>query len=298
MMEIRALAYKDGHVESFDGTELYYREWVPAGVDVNAVVLFIHGVGLHSGASPYGEKILIKQLLDKGTAFYSIDLRGHGKSGGSVEGISGHTLIQDVDCHVKNIKKLHKNAKIFLYGHDFGGMLSLYYASMFRQNMRGVIVSGYSKRVKEGVRRIWEPNAFIALRDWLFERLYNRPKKFEFLSPSGYVQLCDKYGMPVDEGILKSLEQSGGPEKSMKYSKEFFSACGAGLEDRIAKNTRAPTLMVFSRKDPFFDVRGAYEILLSISFFDKELIQVDATGHYDVIEACKEAIGKWLLARA
>jgi acylglycerol lipase len=300
MMEIKAsaLEYRDGYIDSLDGVRLYYREWIPSGRDVGVVVLFIHGIGLHGSSPPYGEKILIRQLLDKGTAFYSIDLRGHGRSGGSVEGVSGHTLLQDVDCHVNDIKKLHKNARVFLYGHDFGGMLSLYYASTYRQNVRGVIVSGYSKRLSEGVRRALRPGTFTAFRDWLSERLYHRPRKLEFVSPSGYVQLCGRHGMAVDEGILRSLEQSGGPEKRIEYGEEFFSACGAGMEDMIAKNIRVPTLMVFARKDPFFDVRGAYEILLSISSFDKELIQVDAAGHYDVIEAGKEAIAKWLLARA
>ncbi len=87
-----------------DDVELYYREWLPANVEVNSAVLFIHGIGLHGGSPPYGEKILIKPLLDRGTAFYSMDMRGHGRSGGSVDGIAENVLVQDVDRHVKRIK--------------------------------------------------------------------------------------------------------------------------------------------------------------------------------------------------
>jgi acylglycerol lipase len=291
-------AFKDGYVRAQDGVELYYREWVPANVEVSSVVLFIHGIGLHGGSPPYGEKILIKPLLDHGTAFYSIDLRGHGRSGGSIDELSRDTLVPDVDSHVRQIKKEHENARIFLYGHNFGGILSLYYASRFEENVRGVIVSEYSKRIKEGVRKIMEPNALIAFKDRIVEMLYHRSKKFEFLSTSDYGRLCAKYGIPMDNNIMRSLESSSDAAGGMLYGKEFFSACGVGREARIAKSTTVPVLMIFSRNDPFFDIKGAYEILVGLSSYDKELIQVDAAGHYSIIEASRDVIGKWVLARA
>jgi acylglycerol lipase len=148
------------------------------------------------------------------------------------------------------------------------------------------------------VRKIREPNALIALKDWIVEMLYHRSKKFEFLSPSDYGRLCDKYGIPMDKNIMNSLESSSSANKGMIYGKEFFSACGVGREAQIAKSTTVPVLMIFSRKDPFFNIKGAYEILVRISSYDKELIQVDAAGHYSIIEASRDIVGKWILARA
>jgi acylglycerol lipase len=299
MLEISAStsAFKDGYVRALDGVELYYREWSPTNADVNSVVLFIHGIGLHGGSPPYSEKILIKQLLDRGTAFYSIDLRGHGRSGGSVDGISQYTLIQDVDRHVKRIGEEHKNARIFLYGHNFGGILSLYYASQLGENVRGVIVSEYSKLIKESVRKIRAPNALVAITDRIAERLYHRSKKFEFLTLPDYERLCDKYGIPMDKGIMASLESSSGAKEGMLYGREFFSACGVGHEAQIARNITVPVLMIFSRNDPFFDIKGAYEIFTRIRSYDKELIQVDAAGHYGIIGASRDYIAKWITVR-
>lgn len=280
-----------------DGVELFYREWAPANVEVSSAVLFIHGIGLHSGSPPYGEKILIKQLLDRSTAFCSVDLRGHGRSGGGIDGIARDMLVHDVDRHVRRIKEEHKDARVFLYGHNFGGMLSLYYASWSPQSLRGVVVSDYSTRVKEGVRKIRTPNALAGIRDGVAEMLYHRSKKFRFLAASDYKKLCDKYGISVDEGIMSSLESSSGAPKCMLYGKEFFSACGVGREVQIAKSVMVPVLMVFSRKDAFFDIKGAYDILTKVASYDKEMAQVDATGHYDIIGASRDAVGKWILAR-
>jgi len=284
-------------VRAQDDVELYYREWLPANVEVNSAVLFIHGIGLHGGSPPYGEKILIKPLLDRGTAFYSMDMRGHGRSGGSVDGIAENVLVQDVDRHVKRIKEEHKDARIFLYGHNFGGILSLNYASQFTHNVRGVIVSEYSKLIKEGMKKLREPSMVIAIKDLISEKLYHKSKKFEFLAPADYERLCDKYGIPLDTGIMSSLETSGSAGKQMFYGKDFFRACGVGREAPIAKSVTVPVLMVFSRRDPFFDIKGAYVILTRVASYDKELIQVDVAGHYSIVEASRDVVGKWVLAR-
>jgi acylglycerol lipase len=288
----------DGHVLAPDMAELYYREWSPKNIDVNSVVLFIHGIGLHGGSPPYGDKIPVRQLLDHGTAFYLIDLRGHGRSGGSIDSLSPNTLIEDIDSHVKSIRKRHKNARIFLYGHNFGGILALRYASEHPDNVRGVIVSEYSKIIKEGVKKLREPSAAIAIKDLISEKLYHRSKKLEFLMPSDYERLCDKYGIPLDTGIMTSLETSGSGGNCALYGKDFFSACGVGQEIPIAKSTTVPVLMIFSRKDAFFDIKGAYDILTRIRSYDKELLQVDSAGHYSIIEASQDLVIKWVLSRS
>ncbi|BAI60596.1 hypothetical protein MCP_0524 [Methanocella paludicola SANAE] len=289
-------SFGDGFVKAHDGVGLYYRQWSPP-VEVTSFVLFIHGIGLHGSSPPYGEKILIRQLLDRGTAFYSIDLRGHGMSGGSIDGISRDTLIKDIDSHVEHIHEQYSSARIFLYGHNFGGILALYYASRCPKNLRGIIMSEYSTRIRDEVKKIREPTAAIALKERLVEKLYKRSKKLEILSPDDYEQLCDKYRIPMDAGIMRSLETSGSGRKCMLYGKDFFTACGVGQDAAIAGAVRLPFLTIFSRNDPFFDIRGAYDILTRVQSYDKELTQVDAAGHYGIIEASKDIVGKWVLSR-
>lgn len=294
-----APVFEDGYVKAQDGTGLYYRQWSPpGGMEVASVILFIHGIGLHGGSPPYGEKILIGQLMGRGAAFYSVDLRGHGRSGGSTDGISRDALVQDIGAHVARILERHKGAGLFLYGHDFGGMLALNYASAFPKDIRGVIVSEYSTRIRDEVKRIREPSAVAALRSRIADRIRRRPKKLEMMSPSDYQRLCDKYELPLNSRIMKSLETSGSSGECAPYGKNFFAACGVGREAAIARAMRLPLLMVFSRNDPFFDVRGAYDILARVQSYDKELVQVDSAGHYGIIGASRDIVGKWVLSRS
>ena len=290
-------AYREGLIGAVDGVELFYREWSSANTEITSVVLFIHGIGLSGDSPPYGEKILMPGLLARGTAFYSIDLRGHGKSGGSTDNVQQYALIRDISSHIEHIWEEHKDAVIVLYGHNFGGILALYYASRFPENVRCVVVSEYSRLIKENVKKIRRPNSVSAIRDAIAHKFYHRSRRFELLTPHEYERLCSRYNIPLDSGILNSIESSGCVEKCVTYGKDFFSACGVGLESQIAFNISAPVLMVFSRKDPFFDIKGAYDIITMIKSFDKELQQVDTGGHYNIIEASRDIIGKWVSSR-
>ncbi len=289
--------YREGFIKAIDGVELFYREWSPANTGVTSVILFIHGIGLHGGSAPYGEKIILPKLLEQGAAFYLIDLRGHGKSGGGTDKIMQYTLISDISRHIKNIKASYENAAIILYGHNIGGILSLYYASQLPKSVRCVIVSVYSRRTRESIKRLRQPNATMAIVDRIVKKIYRRPKRYEFLTPPEYERLCARYNIPLDNDILDSLESAGGVEKCAIYRKEFFSACGAGLEQQIVKNVHVPALMIFSRKDPFFEEKGAYDILTNIRSLDKELQHVETTCHYHIIEASGDIISKWVSSR-
>jgi len=297
LANIQKPVYREGFISAVDGVELFYREWSPVNTEITSVVLFIHGIGLNSDSHPYGEKILMPGLLDKGTAFYSIDLRGHGHSGGGIDNIQQYALIRDITSHIKHIKEDHKNAAIILYGHNFGGILALYYASRSLENVRCVIISEYSKLIKENVKRIRRPNSFVAISDMVIQKFYHRSRRFEFLTPQEYERLCSQYKIPLDSDILNSLESSAFGEKCVTYGKEFFSACGVGHEQQIFDNISIPVLMIFSRNDPFFDIKGAYDIIREIKSLDKELRLVDTGGHYNIIETSRDIVSKWISSR-
>ncbi|OPY25496.1 MAG: Alpha/beta hydrolase family protein [Methanocella sp. PtaU1.Bin125] len=287
----------EGYVSADDGAPLYYREWLPANADVTSVVLFVHGIGLHGDAPPYGTKIINDSLLGRGTAFFAADIRGHGKSGGSVEEISGDVLAGDLKRQIEHLREKHGSVPVYLYGHNFGGILSLAYAAAHGRDVRGVIVSEYSRLIKSSARQIVEPGAGSSLMSRMIGRLHHRSRSFRFMAPEEYRQLCCEYHIPVDSRILTSLELSGSPGCQKMYGKEFFSACGAGDELRIAKNVRSPVLMIFARNDPFFDVRGAYDVLTRVNSFDKMLVQVEIAGHYGIIESGQDHIDRWITQR-
>jgi acylglycerol lipase len=284
---------RQGFVDAADGVLLSYTEWQPP--EVHSAAVFIHGIGLDSSSAPYGDRILIPKLPD--TLFCSIDLRGHGKSGGSIDDLSQYTLLEDIDRHLARIKSAYGNVPVFLYGHNFGGMLSLYHASERPGDIAGVIVSEYSTLISLNVKKIMEPGTLASLKDMILKRIRPNSRRFEFLTAEEYGRICNMYNIPVDGSILNSLASSCASGNCTSYGKEFFRACGVGREKQIAKNVDVPVLMIFSRNDAFFDARGAYDILTRLKTYDKELVLVDCPGHYGSIDTGRDTIGKWISKR-
>ncbi len=95
-------------------------------------VLFIHGLGDHSGR--YLK--LAKVLMEKGMGVYTFDLPGHGKSSGK----RGHTTIEKIMEIIDEIIGELKEKPI-LFGHSFGGLVAIRYAETRPDKPKGVIAS-------------------------------------------------------------------------------------------------------------------------------------------------------------
>jgi alpha-beta hydrolase superfamily lysophospholipase len=86
-------------------------------------------------------------LTDAGYALVGFDLRGHGKSGGA----RGHSpsldaFMQDIRQFFRFLTERYPDSPHFLYGHSFGGLLSILYAIRYSTEARGVIVTGAGLR--------------------------------------------------------------------------------------------------------------------------------------------------------
>jgi acylglycerol lipase len=284
--------YSTGSLKSQDDVDLFFREWTPSEVD--SVIVFLHGIGLHSGSGPYGDNIPVAKLMERGTAFYAPDMRGHGRSSGSIEGMTPETLVEDLDVHLEYLRARYVKPIIYLYGHNFGGMLALKYSSE-RSGIRGVIVSEYSRRINQKLAALRKRESLSSIFQRFTDRIYHRSRRFEFLTGDEYQGLCNRYRIPPDKGVIASLETSGG--KEMSYGKEFFAACGVGKEREIGKNVSSSVLMIFTRNDAFFDLKGAYEVITDIASYDKELSLIEASSHYDIIKNGQDSLTKWMVSR-
>jgi alpha-beta hydrolase superfamily lysophospholipase len=75
------------------------------------------------------------------------DLRGHGRSGGA----RGHApsldaYMQDIRRFFRLMDQRYPNIPRFLYGHSFGGLLTLAYAIQYGAVLKGVLVTGPALR--------------------------------------------------------------------------------------------------------------------------------------------------------
>ncbi|MFC2129575.1 alpha/beta fold hydrolase [Bacteroidota bacterium] len=115
--------YKDSYKTNADQQKLFVREWLPEE-DPLAVVLYVHGLGSHSGRMDHwAERYTAKQI-----GFIAYDQRGHGKADGK-RGHPKHVkkLIEDTKMMVEMLREEFPEIPVILYGHSMGGNVAINY---------------------------------------------------------------------------------------------------------------------------------------------------------------------------
>ena len=88
---------------SWDGTQLFYRAWLPRRNSRKALLLFHRG---HEHSGRWQETVDALNLDD--VAIFAWDARGHGRSPGERGAAKSLTdVIRDVDCFVHHISDQH-----------------------------------------------------------------------------------------------------------------------------------------------------------------------------------------------
>lgn len=123
--------------QSFDNLDLYHQAWTPE-TKPRAIICLVHGLGEHSGRYAH----LAEYLTAHEIALYSMDNRGHGKSGGQ----RGHVndfddFLKDIDLLLEAARRDYPDIPCFLYGHSLGGILVLNYALRRKPDLAGVIAT-------------------------------------------------------------------------------------------------------------------------------------------------------------
>jgi alpha-beta hydrolase superfamily lysophospholipase len=123
-------------LKSFDGTDLFFRVFVPKRRDrrihTKGLILAVHGFGEHSGCNAE----LAEHLCAHNLALASFDLRGHGKSGprrGDAENF--HAMVTDIIfmiSHARAFFGVEKDSGEFfgVLGQNFGALLTIYAAAI------------------------------------------------------------------------------------------------------------------------------------------------------------------------
>lgn len=105
----------------------------------SACVLCIHGLGLHSRSFEHFGKELARRHL----AVFAIDVRGFGswmKNPGD-EKVDFDACLEDVRQAIQSIKKAYPGLPVFLLGESMGGAIALRAASLYPEEIAGLISS-------------------------------------------------------------------------------------------------------------------------------------------------------------
>lgn len=125
----------------------HWRQENPKGL-----VYIIHGLGEYAGRY---DKRLAGTFLAEGYSLLSMDLRGHGISGG----VRGHAaprldILADIDALIAYGESLYPDVPAFLYGHSMGGNIALDYRlrGSKRDSLRAYIISAPWLRLVKPVK--------------------------------------------------------------------------------------------------------------------------------------------------
>ncbi len=139
-----------------DGTELFYRAWIPAGAD--RAVVYCHRGHEHSGR-------LIEAattITPAGFAAFAWDARGHGRSPGRRGFAPGFSrMVQDLDEFVRGISMRHgiPLESMILVAHSVGAVVAATWVHDYAPRIRGLVLATPAFRV-----RLYVPAAIPLLR--------------------------------------------------------------------------------------------------------------------------------------
>ncbi|MEM2759346.1 MAG: alpha/beta fold hydrolase [Nitrososphaerales archaeon] len=133
----------DAEVFETNGLNLCYRYW-PAEGRQERPILCIHGLAGDSRIFNY----FAKKSAALGHHVYALDLPGYGMSDGDRGDVSFDLTIKCLHDVVSQICKKHENRKIFLLGFSLGALHALWYASMYKDLLNGVIALSPHLRIK------------------------------------------------------------------------------------------------------------------------------------------------------
>ena len=152
---------------SWDGTELFYRAWLPEKPADKALLLFHRG---HEHSGRWQETVEALKLHD--VAVFAWDQRGHGRSPGDrgyAESLS--VVIKDADVFARHICQTHgiDLANTMVLAHSVGAVIATAWVHDYAPPIRGLILAVPAFRVK-----LYVPFAipFLRLKQKLLGRGY------------------------------------------------------------------------------------------------------------------------------
>jgi acylglycerol lipase len=272
------------YIFGVDNVKLLYKHFKPLGT-VKASVILIHGFGEHHGRFLH----VIQSFLENGLAVHTMDLRGHGLSGG---GRADGTFMQ----FLEDIKILHgkvdPSLPCFIYGHSMGGLLVLSYCVFlpqeFLSRIDGVIVTSPWIRLYGKIQPSWIKMFLLRITGDLFD---------QFLITSN-VDPCSLSNRDkvASETINDRLML---PFLTVKFAKELVKYSSALMKK--ASEFHYPILLVHGAKDRLTDHQASVSFVKRVQSEDKTA-RIYVTAYHeihndkDAVQLLQE-VTKWIHKR-
>jgi alpha-beta hydrolase superfamily lysophospholipase len=237
--------------------------WINANVEPKAVLLCVHGLGLHNGTyQDFG-----MAMASEGFATYAVDVRGFGswQEAEGRENIDFNGCLDDVYRTLKVIHRVHPKLPVFLLGESMGGAIAIRVTALHPDLVDGLISS-----VPSGDRfKQKKTELKVAL-----HFLEGPNKKFDIGS-----QIVEQAA--GDNLKLKEAWQSD-PLARMNLSPRELMQFQRFMNENhdSAKQIKAcPVLMVQGCEDKLVKKEGTVELFNELTTPDKELVLIKDGQH-------------------
>ena len=224
-------------------------ENTPTHAKAKTPILFVHG--MWDSADHF--TVWMERCEEAGRKAFAVDLRGHGKSSGSLWKISFRNYLEDVMEVISEI-----GPQVVLAGHSMGGLIAQVVAAKSRAVEKAAFLASAGPRwVPLPLSLVWRmmrpPYIGAILRGRPFQitrqdasdlvfnvvPMERRAELYEKLGPeSGHVALGLVFGIPVHKILCPTLVVSGEKDRMIparigriiadKYASEFRVISGAG----------------------------------------------------------------------
>lgn len=263
----------EGTFRTFDGIELFRREWRPES-EARAVVAIVHGVGEHSGRFEY----VAEHMTARGFVVRGFDHRGHGRSPGRRAHVDEWAdYRKDVRAFLESIDQGDSDKPLFLMGHSMGGLIALDYVLRQPDGLTGAIASAPALEPADMAGPILLGLVRVLSRVWprfpLSQRLdptllSNDPEAVEAYRNDPLVHL----------------------RATPRWVTEIFSAIE--WVNAHADDMRLPLLMLHGEDDPICKVEGSKQFFDRVTYPDKTLHLYPNTRHEPHQDLCREQVLK------
>ncbi len=134
--EAKLAPVKDSLVQ--DHQKIPFVSWVDNSQPVDAVLLCVHGLGLHKGTyEAFGKK-----MSKIGVPTYALDIRGFGEWKDDYRtGIDFEGALADIKIVLQSIKKNYPNKPVVILGESMGGAIALRATAMYPELISGLVSS-------------------------------------------------------------------------------------------------------------------------------------------------------------